>query len=298
MANHADPGPGGTISAPDGATSRTMIQNHQQHRNAPRRWIRRAAVAVIATVAATIASTPPASAAEDPVDRLTTAVVTPDGEDRYQLRSNGSTLIVAAPGTNRASNLRVVGGARNASFAVDQRSCLTWEGPPSGTTQPGLALRIRNGSGGTQAITVSNNIWMASRNALNVHLVDSGKPPGEELTFAGSVALPLALGPEPAWGAPLPWRLCARVEGRTVEVAAWPLSTTKTGTPWGDVTYSGTVVVPEEWVYAGQAGWYAGHLAPGEVTRYRDLHTGPHTGLPDEVRLRSLRWLRSLGTVI
>jgi hypothetical protein len=275
-----------------------MIENHHHHRNAPRRWSRRVALAVIVTVGVTIASTPPAAAAEDPVDRLATAVVTPDGEDRYQLRSNGSTLTVAAPGTNRDSNLRVVGGARNAAFAVDQRSCLTWEGPPNGTTQPGLALRIRNRSGGTQAITVSNNIWLASRNTMNVHLVDSGKPPGEELTIAGSVVLPLALGPEPAWGAPLPWRLCARVEGRTVEVAAWPLSTPKAGTPWGDATYSGTVEVPEEWVYAGQAGWYAGHLAPGEETRYRDLHTGPHSGMAAGVRLRSLGWLRSVGTFI
>ncbi|CAN5780938.1 hypothetical protein BH23ACT2_BH23ACT2_17610 [soil metagenome] len=275
-----------------------MTKSDTQEAKGRGRRIRRAwiALALAGTLTASAAPTP-ATAADDPVPGLDTTVITADGADAYDIRRHGSGLTVSAPATNQSANLRMVGVANDAPLAVNQRSCLTWEGPAHGPTQPGLALRVRGDAQHSQAITITDNIWMANRNTLNVHLVNSAAPPGEEITFVGSVPLPLALGPAPVFSAPLPWRLCARVHDRTVEVVAYPRTAAFESPPWGDESYSGTVEVPEDWVYTGQPGWYAGHIPAGDETRYTELETAAPRQLVAALVLRSSRWLGHVGTL-
>jgi hypothetical protein len=43
------------------------------------------------------------------------------------------------------------------------------------------------------------------------------------------------------------------------------------------------VELPEGWSEPGRAGWYAGHLGPGQAVAYTDLDAGPVV-LDDAVR--------------
>jgi hypothetical protein len=69
--------------------------------------------------------------------------------------------------------------------------------------------------------------------------------------------------------APLPWRICARVEGDIVKVKGWIAGQAEPA--WNDPVHTGSVRIPIEWVYPGKAGWYVGHLAPGHSTTMTDL---------------------------
>src|SRR4051794_1146418 len=42
---------------------------------------------------------------------------------------------------------------------------------------------------------------------------------------------------------------------------------------WGDPSYGDTVTVPTDFVYAGQTGWYLGHIPPGGKATMTHLAT-------------------------
>lgn len=205
-------------------------------------------------------------------------VLTPDGRDRYQITDEGTGFIATAPTSNTSSNLRVAVLAETAPTSTDEQSCVTWNGPITGYVQPGLALRVRSDSGSNKAIMVTNNIYYDYRTAFNVHVVVSVASP--MLKRVGSVSLPDAVGPDPQNQTPPPWRMCARVIGTNVDLKVWALAERPTEPAWGDPQYSGTVVVPTDWVYPGRPGTYVGHLAPGQSTSFTDLAV---EALPAEV---------------
>ena len=67
---------------------------------------------------------------------------------------------------------------------------------------------------------------------------------------------------------PLPWRVCARVQGDRVDVKAWALSGPEPA--WSNPLHTLSVPLPPEFAGPGQAGWYAGHLTSGDEVRFRD----------------------------
>lgn len=195
-------------------------------------------------------------------------VLTADGNDRYTLTDQAPGLTVGAPATNAASNLRVAIIPKASPVAIDQQSCVTWAGPVAGIIQPGITLRIQSTRRETKAIMVTNNILYSFRTGFNTHLAVSTADP--KLTQVGSVVLPEAVGPNPFDPTPPPWRMCARAIGSQVELKVWALDTVPTEPAWGDAKYGGTVTLPAGWVYAGQPGYYAGHLKAGQTTTFRD----------------------------
>ncbi|CAN5870607.1 hypothetical protein BH23ACT2_BH23ACT2_12000 [soil metagenome] len=204
-------------------------------------------------------------------DPYRSEILTPDGGDVYRIDESADRVTVTAPTTNRSGNLRLVAVRDGLEPSVDQESCITWSGPLHASVQPGVALRVSGAPDDTRAITVSNNVWMLNRRDINVHLAKTAEGPvSDQMTLVGKVALPSALGADVYSQKPLPWRMCARANGTTVEVKAWSTAEQTDEPSWDDPRFAGAVPVPADWVYPGRPGWYAGHLGPGEQIHYGD----------------------------
>lgn len=216
----------------------------------------------------------PAPAAPD----IVSADLTPDGLDHYQFlftraqtrgAVGGSTVAVSASAANRGGNLRTVWWMDGPTPSVDQESCVTWSEHSGPIVQAGVALRVRRIGDHTQAITVTNNIMWGARNGWNVHLWN-----GSEGELIGQVVLSHSFGTSTFTHPPLPWRLCARVVGTTLEFKAWSLEAHPAEPAWSDPGFGTSFRLPRGWTYPGQAGWYVGHLRPGDSTVYRSLRSG------------------------
>lgn len=198
--------------------------------------------------------------------------ITPDGEDHYLITPQGTGFDVSAPTSNTSTNLRRAVVLTSTPLSVDQQACATWPGPSGSGIQPGLVLRAELAPSYTRAIMVTNNVLFGARTGFNVHVADSRTQP--PYTLVGQVTLPDSVGPDPFHQEPLPWRLCARVQARHLELKVWPTANVAGEPAWNDPTYTRAVTVPANWVIAGQPGVYVGHLARGESTRFRDLSAG------------------------
>lgn len=189
--------------------------------------------------------------------------LTRDGTDGYASSATSETVVLTAPSSNQGTNTRLVFYPPAQPMTVDQQSCATWTDQSHALAQQGLALRVRNDlpEGRWRAVTVVKNVvWMANWR-FNVLTWDTRDPDG--FTTNGSVDLARVFWPDRTL-APFPWRVCARATGTTITVKGW-----RVGGPepaWDDPVHTGTVNLPADWVYAGKAGWYAGHLAPGHRT--------------------------------
>ncbi len=193
---------------------------------------------------------------------IRTYLLTGEAYDHYLLDTDGESSSVVAAATNVGGNTRLIWANLDAPVQVDGQVCADWDGF-SGLAQPGLALRVRRDGTRTRAITVTDNIFWGARFGFNVHLWDTGSPiPGAlPVQVVGGADLSATFGPAGALQ-PLPWRVCARVKGRIMDIKAWPL---RIAEPlWGDVRYGRRFQLPVAAVYEGRAGWYAGHLRPGD----------------------------------
>lgn len=201
-------------------------------------------------------------------------VLTTDGWDSYQYLVPGpgsdpsaaTAVEVLAPQANQGVNLRAVGWLGEGVLATDALSCVTWTEGTGSIAQAGVALRVRSAPGGPEAITVTNNILWGARNGWNVHVWSGGV--GQ---VVGQVVLSHSFGSTPGQQPLLPWRLCARTVGATVQFKAWSLAVDPAEPEWGDPGYGGSFALPARWVYAGRVGWYVGHLGPGERASFGDL---------------------------
>ncbi len=197
-----------------------------------------------------------------------TVVLTPDGFDTYAFTSGAGSAEFAARPDNRDSNLRQAFWPTGGPEVVDQQSCATWTSDTGGVTQQGATLRLSTATGHVRAVTVTKNVWFYALWVFNVHVWDTSSL--QPFTLVGQVDLQpefFAGGHLP----PLPWHLCARVIGPTVDVKAWPDPEPEPA--WGDPFHGGSVTLPGGWVYPGRAGWYIGHLQPGAAARFDDLRT-------------------------
>lgn len=207
------------------------------------------------------------------------ADLTPDGSDRFRFElepttegggggETGPTVSISAPAENRGGNLRTAWWLDGSTPTVDHESCVTWSEFSGDVVQAGVALRIRKVGDSTQAITVTNNVMWAARNGWNIHLWNDG-----QRELIGQVMLNHAFGNTVFDRPPLPWRLCARVAGTALEFKAWSLTAHPEEPSWTDPGFGSSFHLPRGWHYPGHAGWYVGHLRPGDSTAYRSLST-------------------------
>jgi hypothetical protein len=182
-----------------------------------------------------------------------TALLT--GGREYGIVSTASSASVRA--TTGDGNVREIFWPRSAAAAADAESCATWSRESSRQVQQGAALRIRAVSGGHRAITVTKNVFFGANWIFNFHGFDSSRRTPYTLFGQVNLSHAFAVGNAPR---PLPWHLCARTRGSTVEFKVW-----RAGRPepaYGTPGAGGSARLPSGWSTPGRAGWYVGHL-PG-----------------------------------
>lgn len=216
-------------------------------------------------------------------------VLTRDQNDTYSLSLRHGAVTIAAAATNTGRNTRKAFYPTGQSPRADEQSCATWSAQ-SRTVQQGAALRVATTNGTTRAVTVTKNLWYYTFWQFNIHLWDTSRPGvfTQLATFDLSSVF-LKSGQLVA----LPWDLCARVIGDQLSFEAWIDGQTRPA--WGDTAHGGSVSLPAGWDYRGNAGWYIGHLQPGDTATFTHLMAGAPTpsnaetsgGAPHPVRASS-----------
>jgi len=198
--------------------------------------------------------------------------VTRDGSDRYTLKLGPGAVRINAPSTNKAtpqgSATRIVIWPPSTKAVTDQQSCASWTDARGTNVQQGIALRVRIDGSRFRSIVVAKNIVYGANWQLNVYTWDSGRSPYFKVHGAVSLRAPFESNDRPR---PLPWKVCARVEGRVVRVKGWRSDESEPG--WSNPDHTGSVTLPAEWSFAGKAGWYAGHIPPGGTIGMGALRT-------------------------
>ena len=196
------------------------------------------------------------------------ATLTAEGFDTYSWSTAGRSLTVQANLANRGSNLRSVWWSPTEQMSRDQQSCVTWRRNTGVEVQPGVALRIRRRDGEVRAITVSNNVWAGNRAGWNLHtwIARSGQP--TEFQLVGQVRSLSGLSDDPLQLPPLPWRICGRVVGPTVELKVWASRARQRAPRWGDKRFGAAFALPPGWNLPGVPGGYTGHLEPGSQVEF------------------------------
>lgn len=195
-----------------------------------------------------------------------------DGHDVYTLKLGPGAVRIDAPKSNQStpdgSTTRTVIWPPGTKAVTDQQSCASWTDSRGTWAQQGIALRVRIDGSRLRTIVVAKNIVYGASWQLNVYTWDTNRNPYFQTHGAVSLRAPFAQGNVPR---PLPWRVCARVEGRIVTVKGWRPDEAEPG--WSNPTHTGQVTLPSAWVYAGKAGWYAGHIQPGGTIGMGALRT-------------------------
>lgn len=238
-----------------------------KHRARTRPVIRVALAAALSVVAASCQWVPVRTFDQNSAHAFSFHYLSRDGADGFRSLATPGTFQATAPATNVGTNTRLLVYPGQQPISPNHQACATWQSQDGINNQQGLALRIRHDAaeGRWRSITVTKNVVWGANWQFNVLTWDSYKPGWQ---MHGSVNLAPVF-----WSnqqlAPLPWRICARVEGDLVRVKGW-----RVGQPepdWSNANHTGAVRLPIEWVYPGKAGWYVGHLAPGQSTTMVDL---------------------------
>jgi len=247
----------------------------------PRRFGRASATAIVIAVLALSLTASATRRAEavlyDGSNRpdLTLRYVTRDASDRYTVETGPAALRVSAPATNRAtpvgSDTRALIWPPGTRATRNHQSCATWTDATAERAQQGIALRVRIDGDRLRTIVVAKNIILGATWQMNVYTWDSARTPYLQIHGAVTLEAPFAQGQRPR---ALPWRVCARVDGRRVQVKGW--NTAETEPTWTGAWHAGSVLVPRKFVYPGKAGWYAGHIEPGTSLAMSHLKTVAH----------------------
>jgi hypothetical protein len=193
-------------------------------------------------------------------------VLTP-GPERFAVAadSQGVTVTGVAPSAAVPPfwNRRQVLVPRGARPARDQTVCATWVRETRWSNQQGLAVRVSRPRGAPlSALTLTKNVFGHATWWFNLL---SWR--GREFTTLGQFDLSGVVSPDGERVRAFPWRVCLRAEGSRLGLKVWlPRRESEPG--WDDPAHTAWVSAPER---SGLAGWYAGHLAPGDAVRYADL---------------------------
>ncbi|MGZ6975486.1 MAG: hypothetical protein ACXVKQ_16200 [Acidimicrobiia bacterium] len=197
------------------------------------------------------------------------AVLTADGPDEYRFVSVPANTVVGALDNSGGGNLREAFWPGSNPIVPDSESCAIWGAQTGPIVQQGAALRITQDGSRTRAITVTKNIFYNATWIFNFHVWDSSQSPA--FTIFGATDLSAELV-HAGVVTPLPWHFCARVIGSKVEFKVWPVAE-PIEPAWGDPTHGGSATLPAGWSAPGKAGWFIGHLQPGDTAVFTDLAT-------------------------
>ncbi|HET8929863.1 MAG TPA: hypothetical protein VFN21_04315 [Acidimicrobiales bacterium] len=240
----------------------------------------------------------------------------PDGQG-YRYSERADTITVTAPESNDPVTLDrfldtgtgVIGQAfwpNGQPERTDQQVCVELDSVMDGSTKdsatalaqgrtalhlPGVALRVRPGSGGrvTYGIAITQTVhrgqvWLfdvvflrsdladtrAAAVTSYIGLLDFGDAVGRVSGIVGADLTNLETILQPP-----PWNLCASAVGTTLSVMVWPDSAEKPS--WSDSDAVQEVKLSRNLVYAGYAGGYVQGLSPGYSSKFVGLSvTSPY----------------------
>jgi hypothetical protein len=230
-----------------------------------------------------VASSGPALAAESSGNfdtaTLTQVVTSAGATDAYGIAPTSDGAAVSALGNVIAPNDRLAFWPSTEAVATNEEACATWTGQlpaqaPGVLVQQGLVVRLATADGVTRAITVTKNVWGGAFDVLNVHLWDTALADPFQLV----AQIDLEGYFRSVGQLALPYDVCARVVGPSLQVAFWFPGQPVPG--WGAAGQGATLTLPAAWSYPGQAGFYAGHLPTGGSTTDTALYAGPPQASP------------------
>lgn len=196
---------------------------------------------------------------------LSGRVLTPDGNDVYTIEKFEKIINMSAPVTNTNTNLREIFWPIDESY--NAQVCATWDNQSADTVQQGVALQIVDSPKRTRAITVTKNIWAHYFLVFNVHMWDTDW--AQPFVGIGQYNMSAVLD-SPTGIKPLPWRICARMDGTILMFKVW-LPGTEREPSWTDAIHTNSMLIPKDFAVPGRVGWYVGHIPPGGSARYSDL---------------------------
>jgi hypothetical protein len=191
--------------------------------------------------------------------------------DSYTIAASSGTVTMTGNSPVLGANDRMAYWPSAEAPSTDQESCATWssQDPAQANgvfTQEGLALRFATKDGVTRGLTVTKNVWANANYDLNVHIWNTTWSTPFHLLQSFNLSSYLAPG---GVVSPMPWDVCARVVGATLQFEIWLDG--QTPPAWGDPSQGGTVTLPAGWDYFGAAGWYVGHLKSAASATYTNL---------------------------
>lgn len=162
---------------------------------------------------------------------------------------------------------------------TSEESCATWESQspsqaPGVPIQQGLVLRAATIDGVARAITVTKAVWENNFTSIDVDTWNTAL----EVPFRRIDEIDLAPYFQSNSSTTLPLNVCAAVKGSTLSFEVWVPNAAPP--PWGDTQQGATVDLPGDWDYAGEAGWYVGHLPSQASTVYTNEYAGPIEAAP------------------
>jgi hypothetical protein len=236
-------------------------------------------VAVVLAIAAACAGAPAVAelAAPAPPERsaYVRSVLTDDGPGLHVRKASGGRVVVRGERSDvrhRDRNSREVFRRPGAPMAGPQTTCATWIRQSDQSVQQGLAVRIRDRAGRVRAVTLTKNVEFGLYWIFNVLTWDTARS-GEPWRKVGQFDLAPVVGKSAHRLAPLPWRVCLRATGRTVEFKVW-LPEEGAEPSWQDPVHARSARLPRGYA-VGRPGWYVGHLPAGGRVVYGGLTTSP-----------------------
>jgi len=199
---------------------------------------------------------------------LATRVLTADGADVSGIDIADGVVTLSAPTSNHElSNLRKVFWPATETATTEQQACATWQDQSSGYVQEGIALRVLDQGGRVRALTVTKNVIYGVQWTFNVHTWDTSL--AQPFTPIGQYDLSAVVTANGDY-LPFPWRVCARASGDQLTFKVW-LPDREAEPAWDDAVHARTTTVPSDYLAAGTAGWYIGHVPAGGTAHYADL---------------------------
>ncbi|MGP0029807.1 MAG: hypothetical protein ACLPVF_04800 [Acidimicrobiales bacterium] len=197
----------------------------------------------------------------------------PDGTATTYVYSGSGTSVSATAPRGENSDERDAYWFSNSPVARDEQSCSTWDASP-GHTQQGEVLNVtQNANGVVHGIAVVDNVFGGAKWFFNIYSI-TGDPDNPIGDIKEGYDLSSVVGGESGPYAALPWHECARTfEGR-VQFVVWTGTNPKPA--YGTPRAGGSVAIPPGYGGPGRAGWFVGHIDPGETAEVSDLTT---TGL-------------------
>jgi hypothetical protein len=224
------------------------------------------------------AAAPPGPVFQSIAPAFQGATLTRDGTDAFRLEAWAGSVTTRGAPHNVAANSRAVFWPTGQARATKQQSCATWSAQQGPIVQQGVALRVKSSPRGfVKAITVTKNIFTVDTMipgtwVFNIHVWNTRRFHAYQHVASYDLARVFAPTGTPT---ALPWRICARVQGRVLEFQAWVEGQPKP--TWNSTTNGAALRLPPGYGNAGQAGWYVGHLGANDLTTYRRMSAGAPT---------------------